>query len=42
MQLADRTLATHPDSLLEPWLRQAARWGDENAMRQDAARFISV
>ncbi|MER5299677.1 hypothetical protein ABT039_09475 [Streptomyces lasiicapitis] len=24
--------------MLEPWLRRAARWGDEDVMRQDAAR----
>ncbi|MFB6520437.1 alpha-N-acetylglucosaminidase TIM-barrel domain-containing protein [Streptomyces sp. NPDC056401] len=46
LELTDQVLATHPSFLLEPWLKQAERWGstrDEAAtMRADAARFITT
>ncbi|MFC5804130.1 alpha-N-acetylglucosaminidase [Streptomyces formicae] len=45
-RLADTVLATRPEFLLEPWLRQAERWGadvqERAALRADAARLVTV
>ncbi|MFI1963358.1 alpha-N-acetylglucosaminidase TIM-barrel domain-containing protein [Streptomyces pathocidini] len=46
LRLTDSVLATHEAFRLEPWLRQAERWGttaDERAaLRADAARLVTV